>query len=174
MRVTFQAGLDDFTETTYLSLKFARRLVPWYRRITSWAGLFAGLAVSRFVPMTEPTRLILALVIGIALIALDEFFYRKLIFKRTRDFYIRKHGHQIPAPIAVELAETGLVITQFNQEHVHPWPETARVVEEKDVIRIIGKNGSVASVRNRGFQNENERKAFLNQARVLVDRASGS
>lgn len=164
MIVTFKATLDDFTEATFHSLKLRKRLRPGYRRLSTYALLLVGLGVGRFLSPSEPLKLAFGLVIALILMGCDEFLYRKLIHRRSRDFHLKKLGFKLPLKYEVELSEDGLKLKEGDEESVIAWGKVGSVERIRERIFLNETDGSVTVVPLSAFSNEGEGQHFLETA----------
>lgn len=169
MNVSFKATLDDFTEATYHSLKRRRRLRPWHRRLSSYAVVLIAVIGGRFLAPTEVLKLGAAIPIALTLVGLDEFLYRRLIYRRSRDFHLRKLGFKLPLPYEVHLSESELKLVEGAEESILPWTEVDSVERIGERIFINEKNGSVTVIPFSAFPGDSDREAFFETTRRFVE-----
>jgi hypothetical protein len=174
MNVSFKATLDDFTEATFHSLKRRRRLRPWHRRLSTYAVLLLSVIAGRFLAPTEILKLAAAIPIAIPLLGLDEFLYRRLIYRRSRDFHLRKLGFKLPLPYEVHLSESGLKLVEGGEETDLPWAEVASVEQIRERIFVNERDGSVTVIPFSAFQSEADRERFFNSLSELRERPEKS
>lgn len=164
MLISFKATLEDFTQATYHSLKLRKRLRPWYRRLSTYAILLIGIGVGRFLSNSELLKLGLGLLIALFLMGCDEFLYRKLIFRRSRDFHLKKLGLKLPLPYEVELSDEGLKLTEGDEETVIEWDKVRSIEQSRERIFLNESDGSVSVVPLSAFSDEGERRRFIETA----------
>ncbi len=171
MIVTFKATLDDFTEATFHSLKLRKRLRPWYRRLSTYALLLVGLGVGRFLSPSEPLKLAFGFGIALILMGCDEFLYRKLIYRRSRDFHLKQLGIKLPLEYKVKLSEFGLKLVEGERETDVPWTEIESLEEISKRIFINERNGSVTVIPFSAFLIKSEKDNFLKTFHFFLTRS---
>ena len=161
MIVTFKATLDDFTEATFHSLKLRKRLRPWYRRLSTYALLLVGIGVGRFLYHSELLKLAIGLEMALILMGCDEFLYRRLIFRRSRDFHLKKLGLKLPMTYEVGLTEEGLTLKEGESESVLAWRDVRSIERTRERFFLNEGDGSVTSIPFSAFRDEAERNRFF-------------
>lgn len=164
MIVSFKATLDDFAKATYHSLKLRKRLRPWYRRFSTYAILLIGIVAGRFLSSSEPLKLGFGLLIALILMGCDEYLYRKLIYRRSRDFHLKKLGFKLPLKYEVELTDGGVRLQEGNEESFIEWEKIRTVERSKERIFMIETDAAVTVVPATAFSDESEQRRFLETA----------
>lgn len=168
MIVSFKATLEDFTQATYHSLKLRKRLRPWYRRLSTYAILLIGIGVGRFLSNSEPLKLGLGLLIALFLMGCDEFLYRKLIYRRSRDFHLKKLGFKLPLKYEVELSDDGLKLKEGDEESLIEWEKVRTIERSKERIFMVEADAAVTVVPISAFSDEGEQRRFLETAGAFL------
>jgi hypothetical protein len=168
MIVTFKATLDDFAEATYHSLKKRRRLRPWYRRLSTYAILLIGIGAGRFLSNSEPLKLAIGLMIALLLMGCDEFLYRKLIYRRSRDFHLKKLGFKLPLKYEVELSDEGLKLKEGDEESVIEWEKVMAIERSKERIFLVEADSAVSVVPLSAFSDEAQQRKFIETAAAFL------
>lgn len=171
----------EFTEADFADV--AKRLAlhaKTYRRFywQEYAGAFLAAAFALFLAATGTIeqRLSLAL-FGAALFTLLHPSIMKLLYRGAHgDLMRRALGPDKPYVCEVELREEGVWCRQGRIQHIYEWSIVSDIKEMHDSVDILTMHGGGIVVRDRAFAAPDEKRAFIERAKELMNasRASSS
>jgi hypothetical protein len=174
MKVQFEFTATDVADVAQRSSTRSKAIREWrwIARI-GWASL---ISLALFFAIDGPLvrRLIFSLAILLGLIALYPYIFRTSATVRYRKYYREQFGGDGPFSCEVEIAPTGLTVTQHGAETRRPWRNIQELVDTAGAIEIRCKPTGLVVVRDRAFQTTQQRAEFLRLARDYLASKSNS
>jgi len=110
--------------------------------------------------------------VAVAIASLTALFYvldvKRALRKRLLNHHRKQFASDGPFACEIELAADGLATRQFDAETKRPWSSVCEINDAEDAIELIVRDGPIILVRNRAFADDEERQAFLNEAREFL------
>ena len=171
MIVQFKATINDLVDVTMRSLARSKKLRPWNWRGILTTILIAGLPWFAITQGSLKTRLLVG--VGVASIATIIYLmtYRSSVEKRVRKLSLKYVGEDQPFLVEVELAESGIRVSQLKEQYTYDWATIGDIEETEEAIYFYRSDGSGFAVRKRGFISTEEKEKFVELARQKVRRS---
>lgn len=167
MRVQFEYTLEDMVDASmrFLARSKTIRLTRWQGLI--WTSILAWLLVFALFGASIKGGLI-GLLAALICALIYPSMHRQSVRKRMRKFCREKFGDMNSFICEVELTPNGIWTQATNTQTTCDWKDVEEILVTEDSVDIFARQAGGVVVRNRAFQSDDERRAFIELAQNFV------